>query len=109
VRTHGEHDGCCGTAIWGIRLELVRYDAAADGAIYGVPPGRLYNLTEDIGETHDLAAERPEKVKEFQATWDEWNKGNVEPLWRDESRCTWGAPLRCLYLWIPAVLPDDWL
>ncbi len=28
-----------------------------------------------------LAAEQPEKVKELQARWDEWNQTNVKPLW----------------------------
>ena len=35
----------------------------------------------DIGETTDLAAKEPDKVKELQALWDDWNKGNVAPLW----------------------------
>lgn len=42
---------------------------------------KLYNLAEDIGEAHDLAAERPEVVKELEAAWAAWNKGNVPPLW----------------------------
>jgi arylsulfatase A-like enzyme len=60
--------------------KLVKYDAVADGA-KGTSPARLYNLADDIGEKTDLAAKQPEKVKELQTAWDEWNKGNVAPLW----------------------------
>jgi len=45
----------------------------------------LYNLSEDIGETRNLAAQRPEKVKELGAAWQQWNRGLAKPLW---------APLR---------------
>jgi hypothetical protein len=41
----------------------------------------LYNLAADIGETRDLAAAMPEKVRELQAKWDAWNASNVKPLW----------------------------
>jgi hypothetical protein len=41
----------------------------------------LYNLKDDIGEATDLAAKRPDKVKELQAAWDAWDKSNVAPLW----------------------------
>ena len=60
--------------------KLVKYDQAAEGG-KGTSPARLYNLAEDVGEKNDLAAKQPEKVKELQAAWDEWNKGNVPPLW----------------------------
>jgi len=45
---------------------------------------KLFNLKDDIGEKTDMTAKNPEKVKELQAAWDEWNKGNVA--------ATWGAP-----------------
>lgn len=41
----------------------------------------LYNLKEDIGEQNDLAAKRPELVRELKQAWDRWNAGNVPPLW----------------------------
>ena len=47
----------------------------------GVTAARLYNLATDPGETKDLAATMPDKVKELQAKWDAWNAGNVKPLW----------------------------
>jgi hypothetical protein len=40
----------------------------------------LYNLREDIGESKDLAASMPDKVKELQALWQKWNEKNVPPL-----------------------------
>jgi len=60
--------------------KLVKYDAAAEGG-KGTAPVRLYNLADDIGEKTDLSAKEPAKVKELQAAWDDWNKGNVAPLW----------------------------
>ena len=60
--------------------KLVKYDAVADGG-KGTSPARLYNLADDIGEKNDLAAKQPEKVKELQSAWDEWNKGNAAARW----------------------------
>lgn len=60
--------------------KLVKYDAVAEGG-KGTSPVRLYNLADDIGEKTDLAAKEPDRVKELQSAWDEWNKGNVPPLW----------------------------
>jgi arylsulfatase A-like enzyme len=65
--------------------KLVRYDSNADTLTGArnqpVTAARLYNLTADIGETQDLAAAMPDKVKELQSRWDAWNTANVEPLW----------------------------
>src|SRR6185503_279105 len=65
--------------------KLVRYDLNADTRTgrrnQGVTTAKLYNLAKDIGETNDLAVAVPEKVKELQARWDEWNKSNIKPLW----------------------------
>jgi arylsulfatase A-like enzyme len=41
----------------------------------------LYDLSKDISESKDQAAEQPEKVKELQAVYDEWNKQQAAPLW----------------------------
>jgi arylsulfatase A-like enzyme len=62
------------------RWKLVRYDQVADGG-QGISPARLYDLEADLGETRDLAAAEPEKVKELQAAWDAWNVGNIAPRW----------------------------
>src|SRR5262245_51473747 len=57
--------------------KLVRYDANADGMPGVATVARLYNLASDIGETTDLAVQRPEKTRELQAAWDAWNADNV--------------------------------
>jgi len=41
----------------------------------------LYNLAEDIGETRNLAAAHPDKVKELAAEWRRWNKTLAKPRW----------------------------
>lgn len=66
--------------------KLVRYDTNADnnagrGKKQPTSLAKLYNLATDIHEDKDLSAEMPEKAKELQARWDEWNKTNVKPLW----------------------------
>jgi len=65
-------------------FKLVRYDTTADGVAAerkaGTSPVKLYNLRDDLGETKDLAAAQPDKVKELQALWNTWNTANVKPL-----------------------------
>lgn len=36
----------------------------------------LYDLSQDVGEERDRSTEHPERVKELQAAWAEWSKGN---------------------------------
>jgi len=66
-------------------LKLVRYDSNADTNTgkggQPVTEAKLYDLGTDAGESKDLAAAMPEKVKELQAKWDRWNESNVQPLW----------------------------
>jgi arylsulfatase A-like enzyme len=42
---------------------------------------QLYNLAEDISESHDLSATYPEKKAELIRAWEQWDKLNVEPKW----------------------------
>jgi arylsulfatase A-like enzyme len=76
-------------------FKLVRYDLNADTLTGGrkqkVTPPRLYNLAEDIGESKDLAATMPERVKDLQARWDAWNATLVKPLWNSDSTDDDGA------------------
>ncbi len=80
--------------------KLVRYDKNADTLTGGrkqpVTDGRLYRLSDDIGETKDLAAAMPEKVKELQSKWNAWNATLVRPLWgngkSDDDGAEPGAP-----------------
>ncbi|MSU24988.1 MAG: sulfatase [Opitutus sp.] len=66
-------------------FKLVRYDINADtntgGRNQGVTATKLYNLRTDVGETKDLSVALPEKVRELQSQWDQWNTANVKPLW----------------------------
>jgi arylsulfatase A-like enzyme len=41
----------------------------------------LYNVREDIGETTNRAAARPDKVKELAEAWQRWNKELAPPRW----------------------------
>jgi arylsulfatase A-like enzyme len=66
--------------------KLVRYDTNADtnagrGNKQTTSPAKLYNLATDIHEDKDLSTEMPEKLRELQARWDEWNRANIQPLW----------------------------
>lgn len=47
---------------------------------------KLFNLADDIGEEHDLAGSSPEKLKELQAAYRQWNSRNVAPAWLDSRR-----------------------
>jgi len=67
--------------------KLVKYDTtadqreASDKVLRNVSTAKLYNLADDLGETKDLAAAMPDKVKELQAQWDAWNATLEKPLW----------------------------
>jgi arylsulfatase A-like enzyme len=60
-----------------------------DGPLVDVDPSTLrdlsdaglYNLSEDIGETRNRAAERPDKVTELSNLWQQWNRQLAKPLW----------------------------
>lgn len=41
----------------------------------------LFNLAEDVGEKKNLAAVRPDKVKELSEKWQAWNRQLAKPLW----------------------------
>jgi arylsulfatase A-like enzyme len=41
----------------------------------------LYNLSEDIGERRNRAAERADKVKELSDLWQRWNRQLAKPSW----------------------------
>jgi arylsulfatase A-like enzyme len=61
--------------------KLVAYDPAVEGGRGKATPPKLYNLANDLGEEQDLFANEPEKVKQLQAAWDEWNESNIPPKW----------------------------
>jgi arylsulfatase A-like enzyme len=82
--------------------KLVRYDSNADTRTGArnqpVTAAKLYNLASDIGETKDLTAAMPDKVKELQSKWDAWNATLVAPLWGggkgDSDGAEPGAPVK---------------
>lgn len=41
----------------------------------------LYNITDDIAETHNLAGQAPEKARALAALWQRWNADLARPLW----------------------------
>ncbi|MFP3938355.1 MAG: sulfatase [Phycisphaerae bacterium] len=46
----------------------------------------LYNLADDIGESNNLADRMPEKVRELDRAWHEWNAQLKEPGWFTQHR-----------------------
>jgi arylsulfatase A-like enzyme len=60
---------------WAIRHGDMKLVVSKGGS--GQP--ELYNLATDIGESKDLAATQPEKVKELQAMWDQWSAEQAPP------------------------------
>ena len=58
---------------WKIHRKKVKPGMSSDWA--------LYNLKDDIGETKDLAADNPAKLKELINEWNKYNSQMVEPLW----------------------------
>ena len=60
-----------------------------DGRLFGADPNvpgylagvELYDLKNDAGESKNLAAANPKRVKELVAAWTLWNKMLSKPLW----------------------------
>jgi arylsulfatase A-like enzyme len=61
----------------------------------GSPRPQLFNLAQDIGESKDLAAAMPAKVKELEAAWQAWNAQLQDPKWmRQDGRTEGNQPGR---------------
>jgi len=74
--------------------KLVRYDSNADtntGRGQPVSATKLYNLASDLHEDKDLASAHPDKVKELEAKWNQWNQSNIAPIWGKGSGDSDGA------------------
>ena len=52
-----------------------------DSVLSDLTGAELYNLADDIGESKNLAAARPEKAKELGDRWQQWNKQLMKPRW----------------------------
>lgn len=62
---------------WAVRKgDLKLVSSRIDG-----PQARLFDLSKDIAEESDLAAEKPEQVEALKKAYDEWNSKNIAPLW----------------------------
>ena len=62
------------TAVRSGELKLVTYDKKG---FVG-----LYNLTNDIGETKNIRDQSPDDVARLKSLWDEWNKPNIDPVFK---------------------------
>lgn len=49
----------------------------------GTDAPQLFDLSQDIGESRDLAADKPAVVEELTARWREWDQDNEAPRWVD--------------------------
>lgn len=65
-----------------VKTKEGRLSAGDPSTLYDLSGAQLYNLADDIGETTDLAASHPEKVKKLSDDWRRWNKQLAKPLWR---------------------------
>jgi arylsulfatase B len=43
---------------------------------------QLYNLTDDISESRNIATQEPARLQQMSALWDKWNAEQIDPLWR---------------------------
>lgn len=50
--------------------------------------GELYDLQSDIGETKDIAAQKPELTARLDAAYEEWNKDNIDPVFPARAKAT---------------------
>ena len=81
--------------IWGVRsgpLKLVVERAKDD------KPPALYNLDNDIGENHDLAAVQPDDVTALTALYGQWALDTIPTIFRKNDDNTF----------LPLVLAGDW-
>ncbi|HEY0983668.1 sulfatase [Schlesneria sp.] len=61
--------------------KLVQYDLNVENyPTTGVSTRKLFHLPTDLNESHDLSEKYPEKVKELESLWQEWNKQLAKPL-----------------------------
>jgi arylsulfatase A-like enzyme len=72
---------------WAIRDGDMKLVVSKGGS--GQP--ELYNLATDIGESKDLAASQPEKVKELQAMWNKWSAEQAPPSATDSGPAKGGG------------------
>jgi arylsulfatase A-like enzyme len=59
-------------------------------------PPMLFNLKDDLGEQHDLAASHPDKLKELQTAFADWEQGTQPAKWvrQDQRNAEPGGKLK---------------
>ena len=55
---------------------------------------QLFDLSQDIGERRDLASTKSQLVAELRTAWEQWNAGNVAPIWHGTPNEDPTAPAR---------------
>jgi len=60
--------------------KIVRQPASGRGG-RETPDWRLFRLSTDIAEAHDLAAEEPDRLRELREAWDRLNAEMIPPAW----------------------------
>jgi arylsulfatase A-like enzyme len=81
--------------IWGVRSGPLKLVVEKDKD--ELPPA-LYNLSDDIGETQDLAAVQPEDVASLTQLFAQWTLNTILPIWQDNTDL----------VLLPLVLAGDW-
>ena len=58
----------------GMWMRQGSYNATFVASPYGPAEWQLFDLSEDPGETRDLAKDRPKLLKELKSAWDQYAK-----------------------------------
>jgi arylsulfatase A-like enzyme len=79
---------------WAIRQGQWKLTFAFPAKDAKTPVLGLYDLSQDVGEAHDLSATQPERVKQLQAAWADWRKnvGADQPAAKVEIKNVHSAP-----------------
>ncbi len=83
------------TTIWAVRSG--DYKLVVPRLHDDLPPA-LYNLAQDIGETSDLASQKPQTVASLQSLYDNWQLDTLPSAWQNDN----DSQL------LPLVLAGDW-
>lgn len=75
-----------GEMIFSMRHQAIYTDVSARRDDWKVvrfsnQPWRLFNITDDPGETRDLATQNPERVAEMVKEAEVWSRSHADPLW----------------------------
>jgi arylsulfatase A-like enzyme len=74
------------TLYWRFSPQKAIRDGNDKLVIFGSDPPKLFDLSSDIGEKHDLAGEKPERARELKAKLDAWEAQLHKPLWKQKGK-----------------------